>query len=327
MSWLGSEGADDTKANTARVAVTYSWALLAIPGHDPAVRSTLRTRAGRARRSAQRDTRLDPIWDPEPVRAKAFAAARAPGASFTVARAAAVVALKCSSALARHADVAAISSTLVAVDESRSPIPLPPISSSSSSILPVVGLLLTGGPDKVARSLGDYNKSTSFLVLADPDPASCPVRALLLYVSHPGFKTRSASCPYLVMSIRRRQGDYFQLSPDAISSVLKTALAACKVTYPGASAHARAAVANELLSKGLSEHAVCCLGRWAPGSSAFEIFYRKIDLARATSDAASAARNFRSVKDVTMLCASASRPTLGSDSDFSMASFLAAEAM
>ena len=129
------------------------------------------------------------------------------------------------------------------------------------------------------------------------------------------------------MSIRRRQGDYFQLSPDAISSVLKTALAACKVTYPGASAHARAAVANELLSKGLSEHAVCCLGRWAPGSSAFEIFYRKIDLARATSDAASAARNFRSVKDVTMLCASASRPTLGSDSDFSMASFLAAEAM
>ena len=275
---LAALGRDDNAIATARVAVTYSWALLAAPGHDPSIRSLLRERAARARRAQRPDTRLDPVWDPAPVRAAAFAAARASDASFTTQRRAAIVALKCSTSLARHTDAAVMSAEVTALDRDRSPIALPTAESDFDSVF---ALSLSGTvADKVAAMSGDSSARASFLVLRFPDATACPVRALLRYLSSPDSMIRLADSGVLIPSISRRQGRYHKVSADVISNQLTIALSAVGVSSARAAARARAATANELLRGGYSEQAVQALGRWSPGSSAFERFYRKIDLAR-----------------------------------------------
>lgn len=284
---MANKGANDRSLNASRASVRSSWALMAAPGHDPSLRHELRSRAAAARRPPRPDTRLAPVWDPRGVRIAAFAAARAPNADFSTVRRSAVVALKCSSALMRHTEAASASQTVTAVDALRAVVPLPG-DPDAISLDPAIGLLVTGlAPDKASAMVGSPDLP-SFLILRDSDPAACPVRALLRYLRHPEVLRRARDTSHLLASISRRNGRFFPIGSDAVSHTLRDALSAVGISGPRVAARSRAAVANELLRSGLSQHAVCCLGRWAPGSSAFEIFYRKIDL-QAACDAVAAA--------------------------------------
>jgi hypothetical protein len=262
----------------ARPALALTWALLGSPGADPRVRLDLRSRALAARAPLVADTRLVPLWDPVPVCAAAFAPllGGTAGVSYPVLRRAAVVAVKCSSALARHVDAAALTGELVALDRDRREIRCP----APGDLAECEALkLVADRPDKASAMAGRAVRA-EFLVLRGADPASCPVRAILRYVASAEYRRRrdSAAADRLLYAVNPLRGTFRGISSDSVKRDLRSVLASLGITDRRAAALARAAAANSLLAAGLTDFQVRALGRWTPGSTAFEKFYYKLGL-------------------------------------------------
>jgi hypothetical protein len=272
----------------AQSAVPATWALLNVAGADPSWRVDLHKKDLFGTAPLRRDTRFDPLWDAVAARRVAFAPLLGDLDSLTymTLRRAAVAALKCSSALARHTEAAAMLGDFVALDDTRNVVPVP----SPSDLGPCVALKLTAAKPDKASAAANVPVCAEFVVLADDDPATCSVRALLRYVSHDEYHRRrdEAEEDRLLLADRPVKGVFRAISADTVSRDLRATLTHMGVTQQRPAALARAAAANALLVAGLSDLQVRALGRWAPGSSAFERHYYRLGLDRIVNAGAAA---------------------------------------
>ena len=273
----------------AQSGVPATWALLDAPGADQKWRVDLHNKSLGAAATPRRDRRFDPLWDAVAARRAAFAPLLTQASedlSFQQIRRALVAVLKCSSALARHTDAAAMTGEIIALDADRRDIDVP----CADALGDCVALKLTSACSDKASAAANVAVRAEFLVLADEDEATCPVRALLRCVVHPSFHLRrdAAEADRLLLSINPTRGTYRPISADTVKRDLLVTLASIGVHQKDAAALARAAAANSLLSGGFSGVQVRALGRWSPGSSVFEKHYYKLGLSKIVSAGAAA---------------------------------------